>query len=418
MNADFFLIRLGRVICGGLFLLSLACGVCANAQAAPTNAKANAKRSELKGLQSRIEGLQKEIGQAEESRADVAEELRDTEQAISEANRKLRELGAERGEAQGSLESLNVQSQRLEQRIAAQQAQLGRLLYRQYRNGESDALKHLLSGNDPNQLSRDAHYLALLSRAKAGLIQELGGALEEKQRLAEQASSKAAELAQIEKNQQSEQAGLLEQQKMRQAVLARISDQIKSQRREVDKLKRDERRLAKLIEGLSRIVAKPKTQSRRLPKPPPTPAIQNELAPENSVPSGAFAQQKGKLRLPVRGEVSNKFGAPRQEGGTSWKGLFIRAAGGVEVKAIAPGQVVFADWLRGFGNIIIIDHGDGYLSVYGNNESLFKEAGQATRGGETIAAVGNSGGNPETGLYFELRHLSQAVDPLKWVTLR
>ncbi len=399
---------------GWLFFLSLAFCLCANAQAA----SASAKRSELKDLQGRIQALQQDIAQAEESRADVAEELHEAEQAISEANRKLRELGVERGEVQSSLDDLQAQSQRLERRIAAQQSQLGKLLYRQYRNGESDALKHLLSGNDPNQLSRDAHYLALLSHAKAGLIQELGATLEEKQHLAEQAGAKVAELEQIEKNQQTEHAALLEQQQKRQSVLARISDKIKSQRREIDKLKRDERRLSKLIEGLARIVAKPKTRHTPARQQAATPPIKNDQTPDNSAPSGVFAQQKGKLRLPARGEIANKFGAPRQEGGTIWKGLFIRAAAGGEVKSIAPGQVVFADWLRGFGNLIIVDHGDGYLSVYGNNESLFKEVGQAARAGETIASVGNSGGNPETGLYFELRHLSQPLDPLKWVSLK
>ena len=98
--------------------------------------------------------------------------------------------------------------------------------------------------------------------------------------------------------------------------------------------------------------------------------------------------------------------------------MFIRADSGAEVKAIAPGRIVFADWLRGFGNLAIVDHGDGYLSVYGNNESLYKAVGQPVKAGETIASVGNSGGNLETGLYFELRHLGQPVDPLKWVSLR
>jgi septal ring factor EnvC (AmiA/AmiB activator) len=95
--------------------------------------------------------------------------------------------------------------------------------------------------------------------------------------------------------------------------------------------------------------------------------------------------------------------------------VFIRAAGGSEVKAVAAGRVVFADWLRGFGNLAIVDHDDGFLSVYGNNESLFRTVGDAVKTGEVIAAVGNSGGNPETGLYFELRHLGQPLDPMKWV---
>jgi septal ring factor EnvC (AmiA/AmiB activator) len=384
-----------------------------HAAAGALAAPADVKREELKDLQGRIQSLQKDIAKAEESRADAAEELRETEQAISEANRKLRELGVARAEAQATLGSLNAQSQKLSARIAAQQLQLGRLFTRQYYAGETDALRHLLSGNDPNQLARDAHYLSLLSRAKAGLIRDLGEILDEKKRLAGLARDKNDELAEIEKSQQRERAGLLEQQKKRQSVLDRLSDRIKAQRREVDRLKRDERRLAKLIEGLGRIVAKP----RRAPQPK-GPALRNERTPDESLAGGAFAQLRGRLALPARGELANRFGTPRQEGGTTWKGIFIRAANGAEVKAVAPGRIVFADWLRGFGNLAIVDHGDGYLSVYGNNESLFKAVGQPVKAGEVIASVGNSGGNPETGLYFELRHLGQPQDPLKWVSLR
>lgn len=381
----------------------------AGALAAP----ADVKREELKDLQGRIQSLQQDIAKAEESRADAAEELREAEQAISEANRKLRELGSERAQVQATLASLDAQSQKLTSRISTQQTQLGRLFTRQYYAGETDALSHLLSGSDPNQLARDAHYLSLLSRAKAGLIRNLGEILDEKKRLAGLAREKSEELAEIEKSQQRERAGLVEQQKKRQAVLARLSDRIKAQRREVSKLKRDEKRLAKLIEGLGRIVAKPK----RAPQAK-GPALRNERTPDVSLAGDDFARLKGRLSLPARGELANRFGTPRQEGGTTWKGVFIRAANGTEVKAIAPGRIVFADWLRGFGNLAIVDHGDGYLSVYGNNESLYKAVGQPVKAGEAIASVGNSGGNPETGLYFELRHLGQPLDPLKWVILR
>jgi septal ring factor EnvC (AmiA/AmiB activator) len=383
----------------------------AGALAAP----ADVKREELKDLQGRIQSLQQDIAKAEESRADAAEELREAEQAISEANRKLRELGSERAQVQATLASLDAQSQKLSSRISTQQTQLGRLFTRQYYAGETDALSHLLSGSDPNQLARDAHYLSLLSRAKAGLIRNLGEVLDEKKRLAGLAREKSEELAEIEKSQQRERAGLVEQQKKRQAVLARLSDRIKAQRREVSKLKRDEKRLARLIEGLGRIVAKPKRPASSRAQ---APALRNERTPDASLAADAFARLKGRLSLPTRGELANRFGTPRQEGGTTWKGVFIRAASGTEVKAIAPGRIVFADWLRGFGNLAIVDHGDGYLSVYGNNESLYKAVGQPVKAGEAIASVGNSGGNPETGLYFELRHLGQPLDPLKWVILR
>jgi septal ring factor EnvC (AmiA/AmiB activator) len=128
-----------------------------------------------------------------------------------------------------------------------------------------------------------------------------------------------------------------------------------------------------------------------------------------------FSALKGSLRLPVAGELMNRFGAQREGGGVSWKGLFIRAAEGAAVKAIAAGQVVFAEWLRGFGNLIIVDHGEGYMSLYSNNESLYKQVGERVQPGDAIATVGNSGGQPDTGLYFEMRHQSRPVNPLLWV---
>jgi septal ring factor EnvC (AmiA/AmiB activator) len=153
---------------------------------------------------------------------------------------------------------------------------------------------------------------------------------------------------------------------------------------------------------------------------PPKPAAPQ--APRSSPPreadtggaSGAFARLRGKLHLPVKGTLAGRFGTPRPEGG-SWKGLFIRAGEGAEVRAVAAGRVVFADWLRGFGNLLIIDHDDGFLSVYGNNQSLLRQPGEEARSGEVVATVGNSGGNPESGLYFELRHRGQVFDPMKWV---
>jgi len=140
--------------------------------------------------------------------------------------------------------------------------------------------------------------------------------------------------------------------------------------------------------------------------------------PQGASGDSAFSELKGRLSLPVRGELVNRFGSPRSDGGVLWKGLFIVARAGEEVRAVADGRVVFADWLRGFGNLLIIDHGDAYMSLYGNNEALYKRVGDPIRGGEAVSAVGNSGGNPNSGLYFELRHQGRPVDPLDWVRLK
>ena len=131
-----------------------------------------------------------------------------------------------------------------------------------------------------------------------------------------------------------------------------------------------------------------------------------------------FSSLKGKLKLPVRGELANRFGSTREDSGVSWKGLFIKAAEGADVKSVASGRVVFADWMRGFGNLIIVDHGGGYMSLYGNNQAVLKHEGDEVSAGDTIAAVGNSGGNESNGLYYELRNQSRPFDPLSWSVVR
>jgi septal ring factor EnvC (AmiA/AmiB activator) len=378
------------------------------------------KTAELRELQGRIDALRKELAKSEAHRSEAADSLKETEQAISASNRRLRELGDARTELRRGLQQLEAQSQRLERQIGSQQRQIGSVLYRQYRDGRggnADTIKLLLAGENPNQIARDYHYLKLLSEAKTEVVDDLRDSLAEKQRLAEAVRDKTEKLAENEKKQQEQRQALLAQQKQRQVVLAGLADRIKGQRKEINTLRQNEKRLSKLIDGLTKLVAKPPRRAvAKKPGAPSAPALRNEREPDSSF-SGEFANLRGKLRLPVRGEVANRFGAQRAEG-TSWKGLFVRAPEGAEVKSVAAGQVVFADWLRGFGNLLIIDHGDGFLTVYGNNESLFRQAGDKVRGGEAVASVGNSGGNPESGLYFELRHQGQALDPLKWVSLR
>ena len=382
-------------------------------------ASVDSKKGELQDLKGRIEALQREMAAAEESKTSAADQLRETESAISNTNRHLHELAAERATLKAQLDELLAQSQRLDRQTGAQQNQLVRLLNRQFVGGDADALKLLLSGRDPNQSARDKYFLTQLSRAEADLIQQLRAVAAEKKRLADAAQARQQQLAEIERRQQESRAQLLDRKKQRLTKLIAIADRLKAQRREINTLKRDEQRLAKLIDGLARIAAskraRPKvgaggTAVARAPK------LLKNHDPGNV--GGAFAALRGQLRLPVKGVIDGRFGSPRPEGGAAWKGIFIRAAEGVEVRAVASGAVVFSDWLRGFGNLLIIDHGDDFLSVYGNNESLLAAAGASVKGGEAVATVGNSGGNPDSGLYFELRHRGQPFDPLKWAGKR
>ena len=159
----------------------------------------------------------------------------------------------------------------------------------------------------------------------------------------------------------------------------------------------------------------------RSTSPPPRaaePVVGEVRDTAGPTPTGVrFGQLRGQLRFPVRGELVGRFGAPRADGGTTWKGVFIRAGSGADVRAVAGGEVVFSDWLRGYGNLIIVDHGSDYLSIYGNNDALLKEVGDAVTGGDAIASVGAGGVGSESGLYFEIRHQGQPLDPMQWVRL-
>lgn len=384
--------------------------VCVLILSHPLHAAPKVDREDLKQLRSRIESLQQELAGTEESKSEAADALRESERAVGDANRKLAALIHAQGEANDRLSQLRSQSGQVKKYIEAQQSQLSKLLYQQYINGggRKEYLTLLLNQQDPNQLARDLHYYGYLSQARAENINTLRINLKRLDELTRESREKSSEIAAIQVK-QTEQKKHLEQEKAEQKkMLERMSLRADQQRREIDKLKRDEERLARLVERIAKQLARKK----------PPGSLSNNRLPDASTDGNPFAALKGRLSLPVRGELANRFGSPRADGGITWKGLFIRSMTGEEVKAIAGGRVVFADWLRGFGNLMIVDHGGSYMSLYGNNETNHKKAGDAVRGGDTIATVGNSGGNPDSGLYFELRHQGKPFDPLNWVRIK
>lgn len=405
-----------------IILLALIWSLCASAN------QADRKQSELDVLKQRLQTLQREFRSTQAHRQEAADELGQSERAISSALRQLRQLDGERQRAQTDLQALTQQTDATTARIRAQQAHLAQVLKAAYQRGQGDALKLMLNGADPNQAARDLRYLAHLSRARHETIEALRADLAKLAALRQQTEQKTTELTQLQKAREAEQKKLLADKRARERILQKLSVQIQQQRREITSLKRDERSLTQLVERLNRLMAQQAARARAAQQ-----AQKNQKGGTNaaSQPRRAlgvntetpvafrsdkpFSGLKGSLRLPVAGELMNRFGAPREGGGVSWKGLFIRAAEGAAVKAIAAGQVVFAEWLRGFGNLIIVDHGEGYMSLYSNNESLYKQVGERVQPGDAIAAVGNSGGQPDPGLYFEMRHQSRPVNPLLWV---
>lgn len=370
-------------------------------------------KEELRQLKSRIDAVQKRLAEAEESKTEAADALRQSESAISDANRALADLSEQSREANARLAEVKREAARAEIELKSQQAALAKLLYQQYAAGRPETLAILLNGRDANAIARELHYLTYIGRARSELIARLRENLARLRALTEEARERAAELAVVTSEQAEQRRRLEHEKRARTQVLSRISRAIEQQRREIGTMKRDEARLTRLIEQLAKLIARsPKPRAR------PEPRLRNERLPERDRNEGAFASLRGRLALPVRGELANRFGSPRQGGGVEWKGLFIAARGGEEVRAVAGGRVVFADWLRGFGNLLIIDHGDHYMSLYGYNETLFRQVGDVIRSGDRIAAVGNTGGHPDSGLYFELRHEGRPFDPMTWVSVR
>jgi septal ring factor EnvC (AmiA/AmiB activator) len=293
----------------------------------------------------------------------------------------------------------------LERALGEHKAALGRLLAARQAGGAPDALRITLSGDDPAEVSRKLHYLSYVSRAAAARLAAYRAGLEDLERLRRESAAKAAELREHEAAERADRDQVLAERRARRKILDRIALAIRRDRGQIQVLRADAERLARLIEELGRVIAaRPRAGFARIERVPDAAA-------------GPFSTLQGKLRLPVRGELSGRFGAPRGAGVES-KGVFIRAREGEPVRAVAAGQVVFAEWMRGFGNLLIVDHGEAYLSIYANNEALLKGVGETVAAGEALATVGASGGNEQSGLYFELRHLGKAFDPMQWVNLR
>jgi len=359
-------------------------------------------------LRARIEALRSGLGEKEGNRREARDALRDSEHAISDANRTLRNLEAEGRAAHSELAQLAGRQKALEASLARQQAALGRVLAARYAAGAPDALKVALSGENPSDVARKLYYLAELSRATAHLLRELRAGLADAAQVRRAAEERRRRLESIEAQRRADRDKILAERRERRRVLDRVSVEIRKTRRQMQTLLADERRLARLVEEIGRLLAaRPGAGYARV-----------EKVPELGSLAGPFSGLRGKLRLPVRGELVGRFGTPRSLGPAGQKGLFIRAREGEAVRAVAAGQVVYADWMRGFGNLLIVDHGEGYLSIYANNESLLKQTGDPVASGEAVATVGASGGNEQSGLYFELRHLGKAFDPLRWVVLK
>ena len=421
-----------------LFLLVTVCALAVQAAPALSPKESAARQSELKDLRGQLDKLKKELAANESQKTEAADALKDSEHAISEANRVLTDLSEERELTAAELAALEKDIARSRIGIRQSQDRLAVLLRNRYKAGQIEAWRLILNQQDPNRVSRELTYYRHISRAQLELAHTLERQLAELNRLADEIRRKNDTLQEIAREKQQLKTRLVEDQQKKSTVLAKLSKEISAQRNQIQKLAEDEKRMVALIDRLNalirqqeaeraRQIVKRKAEQERLAReeaaraakpaktpaqPAPTPKI-STAEPDESQSGSAFSSLKGKLRLPLRGEIVGRFGSARVEGST-WKGVFIRAAAGQPVKAVASGRVVFADWMRGFGNLLILDHGGGYLSIYAANESLLKQVGAPIRAGDKIATSGNSGGMGDSGVYFEIRQNGKPLDPLGW----
>ena len=438
--------------------------------------------SERAQLQQKLRALKQEIGQTEAAKDIAADTLAESEASISDANRSLRDLAEEQRQIEIKRKQLLAEQQRLLAIVSQQQTQLSTLLRQQYVAGKEDRVKLLLSGDNPNRIERDLQYMGYLSKAQAAMLASLRANLATVEQNQIKNQDIQDELEEIAQEQREQKTLLEQEKGKRAKLLGQLSSQLSTQRKEAGSLERDEQRMSALVSRLDKLIAEQLAEQKRqdalrakqaklaaekkaaaqqraaqlaaeqaaarraarasartqavpaqpavarvepAPEPPErtgtpeqgAPGVRNEQIPSSAAQEGNFASLRGKLRLPLRGNVNTRFGAKRGDGPGS-KGLFILAGEGSEVKAIASGRVVWANWMRGFGNLLIVDHGNQYLTIYGNNQSLLKRAGDAVKNGDTIAYAGNSGGNEESGLYFEMRHQGRAFDPMTWVSVK
>ena len=421
----------------GLALCGAPCA--ANDDLVAKQTQAERERVELR---SRIEGLQKELDEREALRKEAADALKVSEAAISATTRRLNELATQLRQVQNELDELQSQFKRQLGVLVLRRDELSNQLRKQYASGLSPWTA-LLSGDDPQQIGRDLIYLDYISRARASAVAAVKKEIERLAELEAKTELRRQEVVRVLQDTTEQKSVLDTQKKERATVLARIEGQLQAQRAEAAMLGRDDKRLSALIDDLggqlnaareaaeagrkaeqerqeqarqeqTRQEQAKQEQARQAQETSQLRQRQQEASLQSSAGGSDGAGLKPGLRWPLRGAVMARFGSNRPEGGV-WRGILVRAAEGASVQVVASGTVVYSNWLRGFGNLLIIDHGQQYLSVYAYNQSLLKQIGDQVQTGETIALAGSTGGQVDSALYFEIRHRGAAVDPFQFL---
>jgi len=369
-------------------LLLLLLGAAAAQDSNPAKAEA-----ELKAVRAQIDKVKAEMERDAGRRDKLAREIEDSEKSVSSARGELDKLRRERAEHTTRRAELAGLRRTEENALTRDRAALSGQIRAAHMIGQEEPLKLLLSQRDPAQAGRVLTYYRYFGRARAQQIAAINGHITELNSLDADLAQEEQRLTALEEQQRGEVIKLQSARDRRGRALASLETESKNRAKELDRLKDQQGGLEKLVRELRRALER------------------IEKFPTDS--KDAFAKLRGKLAWPVSGRLLASFGQVRA-GGVKWDGMLVSGAQGTPVRAVYHGRVVYADWLSGLGLLTIIDHGDGYLSLYGHNERLYKEVGEKVTAGDTIATVGDSGGRQTPALYFEIRKAGRPVDPRPW----
>ena len=366
------------------------------AAAAPLHAAEDISKakSDVNSITKKLNDLDVWFSDATRRQRDLQQELRSTDQSIAGTSSDIRDIEAELKRIGAELADLNAQMQTLTAQRQQQAELIANHLAAAYRLTGEDFLKLLLNQQDPDQLDRMMHYHRYFAQARSDAIDAYKKTLTEIAANAAATQQREQALAQQQRNLDAERDELRSKRQGRERLLASLKTEMQGKADERARLTEDRKRLESLITELQR------------------------RAQRGEVASGAFARAKGKLPWPTAGKVAHRFGQDRSGGLLKWQGIFIDAPEGTPVTAVHSGRIAYSDWFRGFGLLTIIDHGNGFMSLYAHSDVLYKQIGDTVTAGETIATTGRSGGQTESGLYFEIRSNGTAIDPLVWLSRR
>ena len=361
---------------------------------APSLAQENTPDSDnkLEDVRARIHDVQSGIKAARDEAEALQEELQQAEAAAATLRTHLDEIERDAGAREKRLTALRKQADERRAALARESSQLGRQVRVAYMAGRDDYLKLLLNQEDPALIGRMLAYHDYFNRARLKKIQTLGQSMDDMARVQVEIQDESARLDGLRQQELAQLGELDRYRQSRLEIVNRIRAQISDQDRDLQRLRKNERELSGLLDRIK----------------------QKKSAVVEFEDHTPFVSLKGKLSWPVPGRVVTPFGAARKGGRLRAQGVTIAADAGLEVHAVSDGRVVFADWFRNLGLLLIVDHGAGYMSLYGHNEALLKKAGDLVAAGETIGRVGDTGGANATGLYFEIRRDGAPQDPVLW----